>query len=362
MKWLFLESYYGGSHRRLIDGLIEHLPFEVEHWNLPARKWKWRMHGAAVHFADRWAKERPWVDAVFTSSLLDVASLRGLLPPDARHIPIVLYFHENQLAYPVQVDDQRDYHYGWINIQSALAADLVLWNSRFNLESFLLEVPAFLKRTPDARPEGVGERIREKSKVLPVPIDARGIMMRSSRSGERTGLCRILWNHRWEHDKAPGVFFDALQDLMEEGIDFELAVLGERFREAPPVFLKARALFDGKIKAWGYQKVWGTYIDEVSRCDVVVSTSRHEFQGLSILDAAAAGVAPLVPDDLVYPEIWPDEYRYWEGELVTALKDRILEVDAWRKKNPQRYAMRYDWGELIGEWRSVLESIGTLKT
>ncbi len=351
--WIFLEPFYGGSHRHLVDGLAERLPCEVELWTLPARKWKWRMRGAALHFAERWTRERPRARGIFTSSLLDGAALRGLLPPESRGLPIVIYFHENQLRYPVQVEDKRDYHYGWTNIQSALAADRVLWNSAYNRDSFMAELPGFLRRMPDAVPEQVEVQIRERSELLPVPLDVRLLIEAGTAREPRQGPCRILWNHRWEHDKGPEPLFESLFRLAEEGLDFELAMLGQRFQREPEIFEEGRRVLGSRVKRWGYLESRGEYVAELRCADVAVSTALHEFQGLSVLEAAACGAAPLLPDDLVYPEIWPDECLYPRHALTTALRGRIREVDAWRERDFRAFCLPFDWEILLPRWQSI---------
>ena len=44
--------------------------------------------------------------------------------------------------------------------------------------------------------------------------------------------------------------------------------------------------------------------------DVVVSTALHEFQGLAVMQAVAAGCVPVVPDRLAYRETYAEEFRY----------------------------------------------------
>jgi len=355
-----LEPYYGGSHRHLIDGLVDHLDIDIDLRTLPPRKWKWRMRGAALVFSRRLAAEPPhWqeLDGIFTSSLLDVAALRGLLPAAARDLPLVVYCHENQLRYPVQVADKRDYHYCWTNIQSLVAADVVLWNSAYNRDSFLEELPAFVERLPDHQPTGLVDVIAGRSTVVPVPMDAVGIEARTAEV-VREGPCRLLWNHRWEHDKGPEELFVALATLDDAEIDFEVSILGQAFARQPPVFESARDRLGNRVATWGFVEGRPGYEAEMARCDFVLSTARHEFQGLAVLEAAAAGCVPLVPDGLAYPEIWADELRYPPGRLADVLPDRIRHLDSWRQRSFRDTARSFDWSRLGPKWQKVLVSAG----
>ena len=51
LNTLFLESFYGGSHREFVDGLVQHSRHRIDLHTLPTRFWHWRMRGAALHFA-----------------------------------------------------------------------------------------------------------------------------------------------------------------------------------------------------------------------------------------------------------------------------------------------------------------------
>ncbi len=354
--WIFMEPYHGGSHRHLAEGLATRLADTqaIELWTLPARTWKWRMRGAAIHFADRWHRERPAAAGILVTSLLDAAALRGLLPRDAAALPFLLYCHENQLKYPVRVDDRRDYHYGWTNIQSVAAADRSYWNSSYNLESFLAELPDFLSRMPDARPADLPARLRERAELLPVPADLAPLIA-ADRSGSSSPP-RLLWNHRWEHDKGPAEFFAALTALADEGLPFSLSVLGQQFQESPPEFDQARDRLAERISCWGYQDSWEAYRRELLSADLALSTAHHEFQGLAMLEAGAAGCSLLVPDDLAYREIWPADCRYPPGALLPALRKRLLDPGLWRGPECRRRAAAFDWAHLLPRWEKLFAS------
>lgn len=54
---------------------------------------------------------------LFTSSVLNLAELVALRP-DLAALKKILYFHENQLIYPVRKSQERDFQYGYNQILS----------------------------------------------------------------------------------------------------------------------------------------------------------------------------------------------------------------------------------------------------
>jgi glycosyltransferase involved in cell wall biosynthesis len=329
MRILALEPYYGGSHQAFLEGWSRASRHEWTLLSLPAYKWKWRMRHAAVTFAGQvrplLAQDRQW-NLLLCSDMLNLAEFLGLAPESVRTLPSIIYFHENQATYPVQVESERDYQFALTNMTSALAAGAVWFNSTFHKDSFLQALEALLRRMPDYPPLDAIARIAEKSIVFPPGVDPM-----PARGARRPGPLRILWAARWEHDKNPQEFFAALQILKERAIPFRLSVIGEQFRDAPAVFAEAGASLADHIERWGYQPDRSSYEAALAEADVFVSTTRHEFFGLSAVEATLAGAYPLVPKRLAYPEIFDLANDATAGEFFyeggpTALAGKLADL------------------------------------
>jgi glycosyltransferase involved in cell wall biosynthesis len=331
MRILALEPYYGGSHKAFLDGWSEAGRHRWSILSLPAYKWKWRMRHSAVTFARQVEHELSqgsrW-DLLLCSDMLNLAEFLGLAPKPVGDLPSIIYFHENQLTYPVRCESERDYQFAMTNLTGALAADAVWFNSAFHRDSFLHALGVFLNRMPDHQPLEAIERIRDKSEVHPP-----GVAPLPRRQTRAPGPLRILWAARWEHDKNPHDFFAAVARLKDRRIPFRISVIGEQFRETPEVFARARGLFADHIDRWGYQPGRADYESALLEADVFVSTARHEFFGLSAVEASLAGAYPLVPNRLAYPEVFgpPDDDAtscfFYDG-TVESLAVKLSELAA----------------------------------
>lgn len=323
VRILYVEPFEGGSHAAFGRTLRARVDAEWCALTLPARHWKWRMRGAAPWFAreHREALCEPF-DLVFASAYLSLVELVGLTPALAQ-TPAVLYFHENQLAFPTrdEFSGERDTHFGFTQLVSSLAATRCVFNSAYNRDSFLAGGRDLLSRLPDAVPPGWIEEIEAKSVVIGLPLElpAPAAAVSDTPTGDRALGPLIVWNHRWEHDKDPESFFAALLELDRLEVPFRVAVCGQRFRQQPPVFEMARARLGRRVEQWG-PLPRAEYEALLGRAQLAVSTAQHEFFGISMLEAAHFGAHPLVPDRLAYPELFPAMYRYESSdELVGRL-------------------------------------------
>ena len=326
------------------------------------------MRHSAITFARLTAeqlKKGQAPDMVFCSDMLNLAEFAALAPVEISGLPKVIYFHENQLTYPVRVEDERDYQFAMTNLTSALAADAVWFNSRFHMNSFLEALVKFLKSMPDFQPLEVIEIIRAKSSVHPP-----GIADLTPLPEREPGPVRILWAARWEHDKNPELFFEAIEILKANEVQFKLSVIGQSFRDRPDVFSKAHRRFSDHIDHWGYQKTRADYERVLKKADVIVSTANHEFFGISVIEAIAAGAYPLVPNRLSYPEILgltqienAEQFFYdgSHGDLAHKLGRLAARVDKGglfpATINPAILTDRFKWNNLARTYDRALEQI-----
>ncbi|KAK5612153.1 Glycosyltransferase-like domain-containing protein 1 [Crenichthys baileyi] len=403
---LLVEAFYGGSHKQLIDLLKENTD-GCSLFTLPAKKWHWRARTAALYFSQTIPACSSY-RVLFSSSVLNLCELVALRP-DLAQLKKVLYFHENQLVYPVRKDQERDFQYGYNQVLSCLVSDVVVFNSRFNMESFLSSILSFMKKIPDHRPKNLDRLIRPKCVVLSYPVqfpdvssllpehklrhlcrsaetlqsdhrifkaqtsqpqtsrceedpvqsssEPRSVLtpVQHSESVDQVNPLHIVWPHRWEHDKNPEMFFNTLIKLKEKQLDFKLSVLGETFTDVPEIFSSSQHLLQSHILNWGFLSSKDQYLKVLCDADVVVSTSKHEFFGVAMLEAVHCGCFPLCPKALVYPEIFPDQYLYSTPEqLCKRLQELCKRPDVARRHIVMVDTSLYSWTSLKPQFQALL--------
>ncbi len=369
MNILALEPYYGGSHRAFLDGWGERSGHSWRTLTLPDHHWKWRMRHSAITFAGQVREHGSFgADVVFASDMLDVAAFRSLAPGSIGRLPFVLYFHENQLTYPDERRSEADFHFAFTNLTSALAADEVWFNSNYHRRQFLDGMREFLARMPDYVPVDAVDAVEAKSCV-----HSQGVAVFSARGERRPGPLRVLWSARWEADKNPETFFEALNELHQRGVAFELSVVGGGCGPTTPaVFAAAQEKLVSHITQWGYVEDRSAYERVLLDADVVVSTAIHEFFGIAIAEAAAGGAFPIVPDRLAYPELLRDagaagrERFFYDGsvaELVARLAaaaDRVEQGLLWNGM-PElgvKAVSRYGWDRTAAKLDEAIGCVG----
>lgn len=377
MHILLLSAYDADSHRRWHQGLRAHFP--EYHWTtltLPPRYFSWRIRGNSLSwsFTQREVLERRY-DLVIATSMTDLSTLRGMVP-NLASIPTLVYFHENQFAYPEnrlhECEPQRNVEPQILNLYTALCGDAIVFNTEFNRQTFLQGVAALLKKLPDHVPKGVVEQLSERSSVIPVPLEEVCFTTPGCSSAEEAELwpargatrpLRLLWAARWEFDKGPELLLAILQELQSRGVDFQLCLLGQGFRQAPPQFGNIQTEFSRQLVQFGHEPDVLRYRQWLATADMVLSTALHEFQGLAVLEAIAAGCVPVLPRRLSYPEMVSDPYLY--DVAVSSITrqaqnavDCILALQTHnREARLQVDVRRWSWAEQQAGYRQLLTGL-----
>ncbi|TXR53180.1 tRNA-queuosine alpha-mannosyltransferase domain-containing protein [Reinekea thalattae] len=334
---LLLSGYHALSQKHWAEFVVHNTDFNWQLLALPARYFSWRMRGAPLSFAalDEPALAQPYDFLVATSSV-DLATVQSLYPA-LRNIPSLLYFHENQFAYPKTNQPKAMIDWQMVNLYSALRADYLVFNSQFNQQSFLTGVTELMRKLPDLVPKGITEKLADKSSVLAVPIvepralkpDAHAVTSQTSslpatdcktisskalekatKASTQDNGITVLWNHRWEWDKNPALLLEIIKQVNEQALPIRFVLTGQQFRTVPTELQQIEQQFAHLIKQAGFIEQDEDYRATLQQCDVVLSTADHEFQGIAVMEAVSEGCVPLLPNRLSYPEFFDANFLY----------------------------------------------------
>ncbi|MGI9604566.1 MAG: tRNA-queuosine alpha-mannosyltransferase domain-containing protein [Acidimicrobiales bacterium] len=317
---LLLEPYGSDSHRTWVEGVSASSHHDVRSVVMAAETWRWRLRAGAIELAelalasvaDGWQP-----DVLLVSSMVNAAALRGQLARTIGAVPMVLYMHESQFAFPdhdvTGAPRESSEEFAAVNTASMAAADQIVFNSEHHLSEALDGFKRLFVGRSSAAPD-----LSDRLHVVPVGVPLEPLRRRERVVGERP---LVLWNHRWDHDKDPQRFFRALESV--DDLDWGLAVVGRNERADPQEFGFARDRFADRIEVWGFLDR-SDYVDLLGRADIAVSTARHEYFGVAMVEAMAAGAIPVLPNRLSYPELVPSEWHadvlYDNGSLSTRLR------------------------------------------
>ena len=363
MKIVLIEPYFSGSHKSWATELKFFSRHKIEIISLPGKFWKWRMRGGAITLAKEFMELNYDPDLLLATDMLDLTTFLSLTRSRSSKLPVAMYFHENQLSYPLPENSkvlQKKYerHYGFINISSALAADHVLFNSNYHSESFQVEGLKFLRKFPDYNEPETMDVIQKKSEVLYLGMDLSKF---DKYQNIKKNNPLILWNHRWEYDKNPEPFFRNLFKLKDDGIDFKVALLGESFNSKPSIFEEAKNRLKNQIVHYGFCDEFSAYAKWVWMADILPVTSNQDFFGGSVVESMYCDTYPLLPDRLTYPELLPNalhaKHIYCSyDQLYNNLKKSILNIEETRKFSQKKIFNQYNWKSIIKSYDDLFES------
>ncbi len=367
---LLVEPWMSGSHAQWADGYARWSSHSVSVIGLPAGPWRWRLRAGSTPLAqlvkDHVATNGP-PDVLLLSGLVDGAQLLGMtrrvIPPSVR---LVVYQHESQLVYPTtngRVDEESVLR----NWSTWLAADKVLFNSDFHRKAVEAALPTFLARQPEADQLAALDSVLAKFDVLPVGIELgtraesatvpeSSTTRESTEGGSEDGPSIdtapiIIWPHRWEPDKDPDAFVRVLAKLDQHQLDFRLVLAGSDSMVPNDARRRIIDRWSDKIVAVGpFPRI--EYEQRLAKADIVVSCAKHDFFGVGVAEAVAAGCVPVLPDALAYPELieerWHEVALYQPGsfgsrlvEVVGSLSQYRLAADGLAKS-----MTRFGWGHI----------------
>lgn len=337
---------------------------------MPARFWKWRMHGGAISLARAFLSSTLEFDLILATDMIDLTTFLALTRGKSAGTPAILYMHENQLTYPLPQESQegpmrrqrgeRDLHYAFINFSSMLAADHVIFNSIFHRTQLLSALPSFLKGFPEFNEIETLQDLHKKSSVFPIGIDVPKSFDNESQVFDDS-VSLIVWNQRWEYDKNPSEMFEVLFKLADEGVVFNVAICGQNFRSKPLEFVRGLERLAERIVHFGYAKE-DVYYRLLKSADLTFSTAIHEFFGIAVLEAISYETYPLLPNRLCYPEILPPQFH---DACLYSKQSQLIDKMIWAIQNRDlakemavkiaRAVQSYQWPALVPQFDEILE-------
>lgn len=344
---LIVDSFFTGSHRYWGEQLKARLPYKVELLTLSGKNWKWRMQGGAFELAEKYKKLQQKPSFIIATDMVNLPLFYAYAGITQEEVPCLLYFHENQFAYPISELDTdekagRENHYAFINLSSALFAKSLIFNSDFNKNSFLAGAQKLIKALPNNnfklnsfQTEIIYPGVEERENTTPKPS---------------TPI--LLWNHRWEHDKNPNLFLKGIRHLKQQGINFQLIILGKG-TESPEIKQLFETEFEKELIHCGFVENKSTYWELVKQATILPVTSKHDFFGLSVAEAMQLGVYSILPNHQAYPEHLANNspsgtlYNFPNGF------DEAL-IKAVSQKSAVEMKKEFTWTAVIEKWTTVL--------
>ncbi len=300
---------------------------------------------------------------IVATDMLDLPVFMGLLAKSLHAIPIDLYMHENQLLYPSSASDRgpdskADHHFAFSNWLSCLAADRVFFNSGWHRRAFLDALPGFLSGFPDHREAAEVKVLRRKSKTLYLGLDLQSLSLEPIVPKAKGRKPLLLWNHRWEYDKNPALFFDTLRQISATH-SFKLVVIGQDMGDREGVFAAARRDLHQHIIHWGMVESRREYATWLQRADILPLCSEQDFFGASVVEALYAGCRPVLPNKRMYPEhLGPisekHRFLYEDAEqFLPALLRAFSEFEDYDPEPVRAHLGRYDWSVMAGVYDRI---------
>ena len=319
----------------MLDALVRCSRHRWRIFKLPPRRMERRLLVSATWFAELLARRNVGhVDLIFSSEALNLAELLRLRPELAGR-PSVVYFHDNQLPDPSQQQQlpQDQEPTDLVNLNSAMAASEIWFNSLYNLRTFLSRASALVARHEELQIRNPMQSLTGKAHLLPPPIDLSTMQRMAfdvaleAPAGQFNSRSLLVDGRGVDH----AIIAQALDALRQHEGNLDVQIIA-RSRDLPES-LRPMTL-DERDEAAHLRALLGA--------SVFVSTRSDAASDDLAVRALSCGCQPIVPNTGVYPEIVPHPLH--ERCLHDGTSDSIvgLVLDAWRLERPSGLEMLID--------------------
>tara|TARA_B110000093_G_scaffold84258_1_gene91267 strand:+ start:2536 stop:2973 length:438 start_codon:yes stop_codon:yes gene_type:complete len=140
--------------------------------------------------------------------------------------------------------------------------------------------------------------------------------------------------------------------------------LGQSFRQQPVEFEQIKAEFNSQLVQFGYVTSRQQYLSWLVGGDMILSTALHEFQGLAVQEAVQLGCTPVLPNRLVYPQMFGSDYVYESSpqahEMEALAATDLIQALALKRQQGQAMQAFVDhltWPTMKAKYQQLLNSL-----
>lgn len=324
---LALEPFYGGMRRIMLETMLKRSRHRWTVLKLPPRRIERRLSAASVWFSELLSRHFTGsIDLLFTSEALNLADLYRLHPELVKK-PSVVYFHNNQLP----DEDGPQGPLDLVNLNTAMAAGEIWFNSLYHLRTFLSRATAVVNRHHEIAGQNPVATMAGKAHLMPPPVDTSILGELVSKEVIQRSKRNIFLETRDAELKLLNSTFGMLQ---RRGENFKLYTVGPvegLVQDIPRV-----ALAENDDAA---------HCRALLECGIFLSAKiGTPFDHLAVR-ALASGAWALCPQDAVYRELMPEVmhspclYEYAPDTLAGRLQDH------WHLEHEHNY--EYPLSELL---------------
>lgn len=318
---LAIEPFHGGARRAMLEAISRYSRHRWRIMKLPPRKMHRRLLVSSLWFAETLSRNGLGnVDLLFCSEALNLADFLRLAPPALARRPSVVYFHENQL--PEAGSRAPEKPTDLVNLNSAMAAHEIWFNSLYHLRTFLSRASGMVARHEELQMRSPMPSLMSKAHLMPPPIDFTEIQAGGSKAPAALRDPRNVLLDARGADHA--MVAAALHLLHDRGEAMELTLIGQ-IKDLPQS-LSLRTI-DERNHAAHARALLTSGLLVTARPDATIDDLT--------LHALAADCHPIVPGAGVYPELLPEplhELCMHDG-TAESLAARI--IDAWYTDRPR---------------------------